>query len=140
MRCCDSNASDAATGAVVIYADHLSSLIQILEQNPSASLAYSGVRHHYNRYAVGAIEGFPLQLVQVIHRAGGERWTERQELVTDDLHRMFWSKLESQGPFLGTERITCEWVDHPDQRHRIIHRRPRSFLRPLHSGPLARMD
>jgi glycosyltransferase involved in cell wall biosynthesis len=105
----------------VIYADHLSSLAGLLQRSPDAILAYAGVRHHYNRYAPdGLIEGYPLQLVQVMHRRTGERWLERDELVTDDLERMFWAKLRAQGPCIPTGRVTCEWVDHPRQRHKII--------------------
>ena len=43
-------------------------------------LAYSGVRHHYNRPAQGQIEGYPLQLVQVMHRLTG-RHTVHYELL-----------------------------------------------------------
>jgi glycosyltransferase involved in cell wall biosynthesis len=104
----------------VIYADHLASLVQCLEEQPGAVLAYSGVRHHYNRSAEGQIDGYPLQLVQVMHRRTPEGWLERSELVTDDLERMYWSNLRSYGSFQGTGIITCEWVDHPHQRHKIL--------------------
>ena len=43
-------------------------------------LAYSGVRHHYNRMAPGQIDDTPLQLVQVLHRRTADRWVERTEL------------------------------------------------------------
>jgi glycosyltransferase involved in cell wall biosynthesis len=105
----------------VIYADHLASLARCLEERPGAVLAYSGVRHHYNRSAEGQIDGYPLQLVQVIHRRTPEVWLERSELVTDDLERMYWSKLRQYGVFHGTGSITCEWVDHPHQHHKILH-------------------
>ncbi len=104
----------------VVYADHLAELCATLDEHPEAALAYSGIRHHYNRYAPGQLDGYPLQLVQVMHRRTIDRWVERDELVTDDLERMFWSKLRATGAFVATEHVTCEWVNHPDQRHKII--------------------
>lgn len=118
----------------VYYADHLQTLIECLDRHPDAVLAYSGVRHHYNRYSAGQIEGYPLQLVQVMHRPAGfklrpagfnlqrteDHWMLRRELVTDDLDRMYWAKLHPYGNFVGTERVSCEWVDHPHQRHKVI--------------------
>ncbi len=81
---------------------------------------FSGLRHHYNRSVGGQLEGYSLQLVQVMHRVGSERWLERGELTTDDLERMFWGKLRQRGEFVGTGQISCEWVNHPEQRHKII--------------------
>lgn len=104
----------------VLYAEHLRSLSHLLLTQADAVLAYAGVRHHYNRYASGQIDGEPLQLVQVMHRRTSERWVERTELVTDDLHRMFWTKLAPYGRFVGTGQVTCEWVDHPLQWHKIV--------------------
>lgn len=104
----------------VYYADHLASLRDALEQNPDALLAYSGVRYNYNRFASGCISGFPMQLVQVIHRRTADRWVERETLVTDDWGRMYWDALEKQGGFISTERVTCEWVSHPAQLHRLM--------------------
>lgn len=104
----------------VMYSAHLRSLVDRLEEEPQAVLAYTGVRHHYNRIAPGQIEGTPLQLVQVMHRRTADRWVERSELVTDDLDRMFWTKLQRRGRFIPTGQVTCEWVNHPEQRHKII--------------------
>ena len=104
----------------VYYADHLMDAFECLTKNPEAVLVYSGIRHHYNRSSQGAIDGYPLQLVQVAHRRVGERWLEREELVTDDLDRMMWSKLQQKGNFIATGNLTCEWVDHPEQRHKIV--------------------
>ena len=53
----------------VYYREHLHSLKDLLDTRPDAVLAFSGVRHHYNREAPGAIAGQPLQLVQCLHRA-----------------------------------------------------------------------
>lgn len=104
----------------VYHPEHLTSLAQALDQNEDVILAYSGVQHHQDQLASGQIKGYPLQLVQVMHRRTDSRWTERNELTTDDLHRMFWQKLEPQGRFLNTRRVTCEWVNHPHQRHKLV--------------------
>lgn len=113
----------------VFYADHLQSLIAKLDENPEAVLAFSGIRHHYNRYADGKLEGFWLQLVQCLHKKTDDLWMERSELVTDDLDRMFWDKLAVKGAFTSTQKITCEWVDHPHQRYKII-REPLGGINP----------
>lgn len=104
----------------VFHADHLASLVDTLVAHPDAVLAHSGVRHHYNREAPAAIDGLPLQLVQCLHRRTAVRWTERDELESDDLERLFWSRLRREGRFVGTGRVTCEWVDHPAQRHKLM--------------------
>lgn len=104
----------------VYYTDHLQSLVTCLEACPKAILAYSGVRFHYNRSAPGQIPGLPLQLVQVLHHRTGDRWRERGEITTDDLEYMYWGKLRAQGDFLGTQIVSCEWVNHPHQRHKIL--------------------
>lgn len=104
----------------VFYRDHLTGLVSCLQARPEAPLVYSGVRHHYNRTAPGRIDGFWLQLVQVAHRYTDERWTEREELVTDDLERMFWSKLGPPEHWAATGEVTCEWVNHPAQRYRVL--------------------
>lgn len=104
----------------VYYADHLAPLVACLEQHPGVVLAYSGARHHYNRSAPGQVAGYPLQLVQVMHRRTQDRWMEREELVTDDLERMYWAKLRSKGECIGTGCVSCEWVDHPEQRYKIL--------------------
>lgn len=106
----------------VYYADHLASLVGCLEENPQAVLAFSGVRYHYNRMTTGRIPlpRHSLQMVQVLHRRTADRWLERQELVTDDLDRMFWHKLRHKGAFVETGRLTCEWVAHPHQLHKLL--------------------
>jgi hypothetical protein len=104
----------------VYYAEHLTSLSERLEQDPDAALAYAGVRHHYNRTAQGSIGGHSLQLVQVMHRRSDQRWIERAELVTDDLGRMLWDRLLHTGHAVGSGLISCEWVDHPDQLHKLV--------------------
>jgi hypothetical protein len=104
----------------VYYPDHLGSLKAQFDTAPDAVLAYSGVRHHYNREAAGQIPDVPLQLVQCMHRNTAIRWKEREELESDDLERLFWAGLRRLGPFIGTRSITCEWVDHPMQRHKLM--------------------
>jgi hypothetical protein len=121
-------AMDLAHGALIaylpsddiFYAQHLQSLHDCLAGHPQAVLAYSGVRHHYNLTAQGRVDGHPLQLVQVMHRRTTERWVERDELVTDDLGRMLWERLAPPERFVGTGAVTCEWVDHPDQLHKLL--------------------
>jgi len=111
----------------VMYANHLGSLLQALDAHPDAILAYSHIRHHYNRSAPGEIPGYGLQPVQVMHRKVADRWMERPELVTDDLERMYWAKLRTSTSlpaapheFANIGELTCEWVDHPRQRHKIV--------------------
>jgi hypothetical protein len=104
----------------VYYQDHLTSLVDCLTTNPDAILAYSGVRYNYNRLAPGQIEGHALQMAQVMHWRTADCWLEREELVTDDLERMFWCKLRPLGTFVPTNRVTCEWVAHPHQLHKLL--------------------
>jgi hypothetical protein len=108
----------------VIYPRHLERLAATLMDAPQAVLAYAGMRHHYNRSAPGAVpaasgQGW-LQLVQCMHRRVDMRWIERAELESDDLERLFWSRLRLLGSFMGTGELSCEWVDHPAQRHKAM--------------------
>lgn len=114
----------------VYYRDHLADVVAVLDAGPAAVLAYSGLRHHYNRLAGGQLEGEPLQLAQVLHRRGDDRWPARDELESDDLEQLFWRKLRPRGAFLGTGKVTCEWVDHPDQRHKVM-REPLGGVNPF---------
>jgi glycosyltransferase involved in cell wall biosynthesis len=102
------------------HADHLASLLASFDEHPGAALVYSGVRYQYNRHAEGQIPGEPLQLVQVLHLRTPDRWIERSELTTDDLDRMFWDRIRARGRAIGTGVVTCEWVDHPRQRHKLL--------------------
>ncbi|OWW21654.1 glycosyltransferase [Noviherbaspirillum denitrificans] len=104
----------------VIYRNHLSSLKSCLDAQQETVLAFSGVRHHYNRHAAGQVPGNCLQLVQCMHRRTVQRWVVRDELETDDLERLYWSQLRPLGRFAGTGRVSCEWVDHPRQRHKLM--------------------
>lgn len=104
----------------VLYPEHLASLLEVLEGNEDAVLAFSGIRHHGQSESSGEIAGFGLQLVQVLQRRTPDRWLERAELVTDDLGRMLWSALRRRGQFVGSKLVTGEWTDHPLQRHKLI--------------------
>ncbi len=124
----------------VWYAGHLAQLVACLERAPGAVLAYAGVRHHYNRSADGIVPGECLQPVQCLHRRTALRWRERAELESDDLDRLFWTGLRAQGAFVPTGEISCEWVDHPGQRHKRM-REPLGGINPFRqhyrvAGPL----
>ncbi|MDP8971442.1 MAG: glycosyltransferase family 2 protein [Actinomycetota bacterium] len=97
---------------------HLGALLACFDDE--VVLAWSGMRHHGDRVALGPADGLPLQLVQVMHRLSRQRWVERDELESDDLERLFWSSLRDHGRFSGSGSVTCEWVDHPGQRHKAI--------------------
>ncbi|HEV2068277.1 MAG TPA: glycosyltransferase [Acidimicrobiales bacterium] len=101
------------------YGDHLASLVVALDAAPEAILAVAGIAHH-PRTSPGRIEGEPLQLVQVAHRRTEQRWTERSELTTDDLDRMLWTRLLGRGSAIETNRVTCRWGCHPQQRHKAL--------------------
>lgn len=113
----------------VFHREHLATLLAALDGNPALVMAVSGVRHHYNRETVSTVDGWP-QLVQVAHRRVDAAWLERTELVTDDLDRMYWSAVRQHGRVAYTGRVTCEWVEHPDQLTRWI-REPLGGINPF---------
>ncbi|MEN3534709.1 glycosyltransferase [Microbispora sp. ZYX-F-249] len=90
---------------------HLAALLGVLA-DPAVLMAVSGAR--------GRRDGHHLQLVQVAHRAVPDRWTERAELESDDLDRLYWARLRARGGLRVTGRVTCTWTDHPGQRHKAI--------------------
>lgn len=104
----------------VFYRDHLASLRAALEGDPAAVLAFSGMRHHYNRETDGQLPGVALQLVQCMHRRSDLRWSARGELESDDLERLFWGRLRARGAFIATGQVSCEWTSHPEQRHKLM--------------------
>lgn len=115
----------------IIFPDHIESLLHSLYVN-DADLSYSGLRYKKDDVSGEGIYTLVrdevddkwLQLVQVMHRKTEERWVERSELATDDLGRMFWDKFsENHSKISATGKITCEWVSHTYQRHRIMNDR-----------------
>lgn len=131
---------DLASGGFVAYlpcddrmhAEHLSSLVEALEGDPARVLAFSGVRYDGGRTSTGRVPAESLQLVQVLHRRTPRRWLERAELTTDDLDRMFWSRLLEGTEPIGTGRASATWGSHPAQRHRVL-REPAGGLNPYRS-------
>jgi hypothetical protein len=117
---------DASAAPLVAYlpADdrwdpwHLAALCSVAAAG--TVLAWSGCRHHGDQVSLGPPAGFGLQLVQVLHRRTGDRWVERGELESDDLERLYWAALRRRGRAAGTGVVSCEWVDHPGQRHKAI--------------------
>lgn len=112
----------------IYFENHLESMVSKLNSDHTIIATYSGMKYGYldtssssGGYSTeGNIPGLPFQLVQVMHRRSEAEWVERKEIVTDDLHGMYWKKLMELGRFDGTGKISCEWVSHPKQRHRII--------------------
>lgn len=98
------------------FEEHLSSLINTAREYPDSSLIYSSLRHHYNKS--DSIYGQYLQLVQVMHRNDGARWKERDEIESDDLGKIFFDRFSANRKHSG--RLTCEWTDHPHQRHKFM--------------------
>lgn len=111
----------------VYFKTHLEYLYNTITSDNNCILAYTGMRHsyvnsnfnHHSQVTLSIIGGW-YQLVQVMHRKTDDKWLLRDELVTDDLGRMFWDQLLLRGEILPTRRITCEWISHPEQRHRLI--------------------
>ncbi|HAV36715.1 MAG TPA: hypothetical protein DCX52_10225, partial [Massilia sp.] len=127
-------------GDDLFYREHLARLAQLLECDSGAVLAWSGMRHHYNRASMAPLPGQWLQLVQCMHRRCSLRWTERAELESDDLERLFWARLRTRGRAVQTGAVTCEWVDHPAQRHKLM-QEPEGGINPFRqryrvAGPL----
>ena len=113
----------------VFHRDHLAGLLEVLEGDDEAVVAWAGVRHHYNRETLETVDGW-WQLVQVLHRRTDERWVERTEYVSDDLGRLFWDRLLAHGSARATGRVTCEWVDHPGQLTKLV-REPIGGINPF---------
>lgn len=110
------------------FENHLESINRKFQEYDDLVLVYTGMKYdsrdtlYYtaDTESKGIRKGYCLQLVQTAHRKSGERWTEREEWVTEDLFSMFWYKLASQGAFGMTNEISCYWTMHPAQRHRFI--------------------
>ena len=110
------------------YTNHLQIMHEQFEKHPEVILAIAGVKYDSNvtvfrTYAFQSKFTVPYHcplLVQCAHRLTDDRWTERHEFVTYDLSVMFWNKLTGKGIFSFTGEITCNWTNHPEQRHKII--------------------
>ncbi|MFL6415548.1 MAG: hypothetical protein ACJ74Y_07750 [Bryobacteraceae bacterium] len=111
----------------------MASLLASLVADQAAFLAYAGMRCYQRRTKLGQIPELALQLVQVMHRRTEERWIERQELVSDDLERLFWSRLRTAGHFVSTRDVSCEWVAHPHQHHKVVRENLGGGLNPYRS-------
>ena len=92
----------------VLHADHLATLIELIGDD--AVLAHTRTVPADPR----------LQLVQLIHRRTNDMWLERAELESDDLEVLLLARLRERGPVAGGTRVTCQWTQHPGQRHRRI--------------------
>lgn len=110
------------------YETHLSTLYDTLITDPEAILAYSSLRYNYNRYTDGEAMGEWLQPVQVLHKKNEVRWPERKDLESDNLNWLFWDNLK--GKRVHTGELSCEWVDHPHQRYKIM-REPIGGINPF---------
>lgn len=114
----------------VWHENHLELLIGQFNPKNQVVLAYSNMLVGYNYNARENLWpetkcfgfGMGLQLVQVMHKKVDEYWTERQELVTDNLFVMYWRKLLDKGLFKGIDKLTCQYTNHSHQRHKIINR------------------
>jgi glycosyltransferase involved in cell wall biosynthesis len=129
--------------------DHLARLVALLDARPEVYLAYSGLRWGYQHAGptlrgadvvgqeAAALANLPpvtrdtvipsgniLALVQVLHRRDWEaelRWPTRAEIVSDTLEADQWRAMLGRGAqFAYAGAISCEWVDHPEQRHKLI--------------------
>lgn len=107
--------------------NHLESLKQTFDKDDTIVLVYSGIRYKdsdsllYNKdtRTHTCRKDYCLQLVQTAHKKTKDRWTERENLITENLFIMFWNKLICKGKFMPTQQITAQWVNHPFQRHKI---------------------
>lgn len=108
--------------------NHLEELAYSFQESPDIILAFSGMKYDrvdslsyaQNTETNHIRPSYPMQLVQVAHKKTEDQWLTREEYVTDDLFLMFWSKLINKGRFNSTGKITCFWVGHPRQRHKMI--------------------
>lgn len=110
------------------FKDHLELLSSEFEKSTTCVLVFSGLKYYTNdtqfRYFSTedkiARKNYPIQLVQVAHKKNKKRWLERNDRITDDLFLMYWQSLCSSGTISFTNKITCYWSQHPNQRHKLI--------------------
>ena len=108
--------------------NHLQTITEVYDKSNDYGLVFSGMYigqvdsldKDDKTYTCYIKKDYPLQLVQTSHKKSKDRWLEREEWVTEDLFLMFWNKLLTNGSFVGTGKVTCNWTSHPTQRHKII--------------------
>ena len=108
--------------------NHLQQLMEKFEESEDIALVVSGITFNDkdscflgNNYSSRQlVQGHPLQLVQTAHKKTGDRWIEREELVSDDLFSLFWYQLMDKGTIAFTNQVTANWTRHPHQRHKIM--------------------
>ena len=107
--------------------EHLASFKEKFDESEDTVLVFSGFRSDSSTSSSltqyfetrGMSPGHCLQLIQTAHKKTADRWIEREEYVSEDLFFTFWKKLTDKGAFAPTKKITCEWTNHPEQRHKI---------------------
>lgn len=110
------------------YVDHLNDIKEKFEESTDTVLVYTGMKYDLNDtvaqpgnyQTLGFRDGYSLQLVQTAHQKTEDRWMEREEWITENLASMFWDKLKEKGTFVPTNQISCDWTNHPYQRHKLI--------------------
>ena len=116
----------------IYYKNHLETLLESITLG--FDFSHAGMIHelqslfgdngNFGRKIYHKLENMAFQLVQVLHRKTSERWIERNELESDDLNKLFWNRyIQYHNKTIATREITCEWVDHPAQRHKIMDER-----------------
>ncbi|MEN5131917.1 glycosyltransferase family A protein [Elizabethkingia anophelis] len=108
----------------IYYEDHLQNLYDCLSDG--SVMAYSGMLANYNDTPWGHGgnikfgETEELQLVQVAHRKMEFKWIERRVLVSNSYKKLYWNNFLQLGAVKCTGKVTCEWISHPHQHHRLI--------------------
>lgn len=113
------------------YVNHLKDIKEKFEESPDTILVYAGMKYDLNDTVswsenyktLGLRAGYSLQLVQTAHLKTEDKWMERDEWVTENLDFMYWDKLKEKGDFVPTNKISCDWTNHPYQRHKLIFER-----------------
>lgn len=61
-------------------------------------------------------DGFPMQLVQTVHRKVLADWETDNDLCSKDYYKMYWSKLVEFGRFKQIDALSCCWSIHSVQK------------------------
>lgn len=117
LKLCNSDYIAYLPSDDVYYCDHLQELNDTLKKDNSAVLVYAGVNMSKELLER---KNNTIQLVQILHKKTDDEWMERFERVSDNYNVLFLKKLKKHGRFVAHDKITCEWVDHPEQRTKII--------------------